>query len=210
MSLLVFYLLSSWLPLLITTAGFSMEHASLMGATLATGGTVGRHPDRPADGPLRAAQGAGRRLPRRRRLRDPARQRRRDALAAGGRDLRRGLRRRRRPGRDQCARRRVLSDHEPRDRRQLGQRGRPHRLGARLDGRRRAALARLGPRHRLRRRRAARLPRRPRHARQGSASADPVARRRMPRFRPSDGRCVSRSPASRCTCGPTARRMRRR
>jgi MFS transporter, AAHS family, 4-hydroxybenzoate transporter len=41
MSLLVFYLLSSWLPLLITTAGFSMEHASLMGATLATGGTVG-------------------------------------------------------------------------------------------------------------------------------------------------------------------------
>jgi AAHS family 4-hydroxybenzoate transporter-like MFS transporter len=41
MSLLVFYLLSSWLPLLITTAGFSMQHASLMGATLATGGTVG-------------------------------------------------------------------------------------------------------------------------------------------------------------------------
>lgn len=41
MSLLVFYLLSSWLPLLITTAGFSMSDASLMGATLATGGTVG-------------------------------------------------------------------------------------------------------------------------------------------------------------------------
>lgn len=41
MSLLVFYLLSSWLPLLITTAGFSMANASLMGATLATGGTVG-------------------------------------------------------------------------------------------------------------------------------------------------------------------------
>jgi MFS transporter, AAHS family, 4-hydroxybenzoate transporter len=41
MSLLVFYLLSPWLPLLITTAGFSMEHASLMGATLAAGGTVG-------------------------------------------------------------------------------------------------------------------------------------------------------------------------
>ena len=41
MSLLVFYLLSSWLPLLITTAGFSMAHASLMAATLATGGTVG-------------------------------------------------------------------------------------------------------------------------------------------------------------------------
>jgi MFS transporter, AAHS family, 4-hydroxybenzoate transporter len=41
MSLLVFYLLSSWLPLLITSAGFSMEHASLMGATLAAGGTVG-------------------------------------------------------------------------------------------------------------------------------------------------------------------------
>lgn len=41
MSLLVFYLLSSWLPLLITTAGFSMANASLMAATLATGGTVG-------------------------------------------------------------------------------------------------------------------------------------------------------------------------
>lgn len=41
MSLLVFYLLSSWLPLLITTAGFSMANAALMSATLATGGTVG-------------------------------------------------------------------------------------------------------------------------------------------------------------------------
>jgi MFS transporter, AAHS family, 4-hydroxybenzoate transporter len=41
MSLLVFYLLSSWLPTLITTAGFSLAHASLMAATLATGGTVG-------------------------------------------------------------------------------------------------------------------------------------------------------------------------
>ncbi|MDT8333905.1 MFS transporter [Roseomonas gilardii] len=41
MSLLVFYLLSSWLPLLITTAGFSVANASLMAATLATGGTVG-------------------------------------------------------------------------------------------------------------------------------------------------------------------------
>lgn len=41
MSLLVFYLLSSWLPTLITTAGFSLAHASLMAATLATGGTIG-------------------------------------------------------------------------------------------------------------------------------------------------------------------------
>ncbi len=41
MSLLVFYLLSSWLPLLITSAGFTLEKASLMGATLAAGGTVG-------------------------------------------------------------------------------------------------------------------------------------------------------------------------
>lgn len=41
MSLLVFYLLSSWLPLLITTAGFSMKNAALMAATLAAGGTVG-------------------------------------------------------------------------------------------------------------------------------------------------------------------------
>ncbi len=41
MSLLVFYLLSSWLALLITTAGFSMANAALMAATLAAGGTVG-------------------------------------------------------------------------------------------------------------------------------------------------------------------------
>src|SRR6516225_2959254 len=41
MSLLVFYLLSSWLPLVITNAGFSLANASLMAATLATGGTVG-------------------------------------------------------------------------------------------------------------------------------------------------------------------------
>ena len=41
MSLLVFYLLSSWLALLITSAGFTLAHASLMAATLATGGTVG-------------------------------------------------------------------------------------------------------------------------------------------------------------------------
>ncbi|WP_269846274.1 MFS transporter [Falsiroseomonas bella] len=37
----IFYLLSSWLPLLITAAGFSMKNASLMAATLATGGTLG-------------------------------------------------------------------------------------------------------------------------------------------------------------------------
>lgn len=41
MSLLVFYLLSSWLPILITTAGFSISRASLMAATLASGGTLG-------------------------------------------------------------------------------------------------------------------------------------------------------------------------
>jgi len=41
MSLLVFYLLSSWLPLVITNAGFSLANASLMAATLATGGTAG-------------------------------------------------------------------------------------------------------------------------------------------------------------------------
>jgi MFS transporter, AAHS family, 4-hydroxybenzoate transporter len=41
MSLLVFYLLSSWLPLLITTAGFSLSRASLMAAMLAIGGTFG-------------------------------------------------------------------------------------------------------------------------------------------------------------------------
>jgi MFS transporter, AAHS family, 4-hydroxybenzoate transporter len=41
MSLLVFYLLSSWLPLLIPTAGFSIGQASSMAATLTAGGTVG-------------------------------------------------------------------------------------------------------------------------------------------------------------------------
>ncbi|MGK9233986.1 MFS transporter [Inquilinus limosus] len=41
MSLLVFYLLSSWLPLLITSAGWSLGQASLMAALLATGGTIG-------------------------------------------------------------------------------------------------------------------------------------------------------------------------
>ena len=41
MSLLVFYLLSSWLPLLIAGAGWSLRHASLMAAMLAAGGTVG-------------------------------------------------------------------------------------------------------------------------------------------------------------------------
>jgi AAHS family 4-hydroxybenzoate transporter-like MFS transporter len=41
MSLLVFYLLSSWLPLLITSAGWSLGRASLMAAMLASGGTVG-------------------------------------------------------------------------------------------------------------------------------------------------------------------------
>lgn len=41
MSLLVFYLLSSWLPTLITAAGWSLSNAALMAAMLATGGTVG-------------------------------------------------------------------------------------------------------------------------------------------------------------------------
>lgn len=39
--LLVFYLLSSWLPILITSAGFSSKNASLMSTTLAVGGTIG-------------------------------------------------------------------------------------------------------------------------------------------------------------------------
>lgn len=41
MSLLIFYLLSSWLPILITSAGFSLKSASLMSTTLAVGGTLG-------------------------------------------------------------------------------------------------------------------------------------------------------------------------
>lgn len=41
MSLLVFYLLSSWLPLLITSAGFSIKNASLMSTALSVGGAIG-------------------------------------------------------------------------------------------------------------------------------------------------------------------------
>jgi MFS transporter, AAHS family, 4-hydroxybenzoate transporter len=41
MSLLVFYLLTSWLPTLMNTAGLSLSQASLVTAMLATGGTVG-------------------------------------------------------------------------------------------------------------------------------------------------------------------------
>jgi MFS transporter, AAHS family, 4-hydroxybenzoate transporter len=41
MSLLVFYLLSSWLPFLITSAGFSIKNASLMSTALAVGGAIG-------------------------------------------------------------------------------------------------------------------------------------------------------------------------
>jgi AAHS family 4-hydroxybenzoate transporter-like MFS transporter len=41
MSMLIFYLLSSWLPILITSAGYSIRSASLMSTTLAIGGIVG-------------------------------------------------------------------------------------------------------------------------------------------------------------------------
>jgi AAHS family 4-hydroxybenzoate transporter-like MFS transporter len=41
MSMLIFYLLSSWLPILITSAGFLIKSASLMSTTLAIGGIVG-------------------------------------------------------------------------------------------------------------------------------------------------------------------------
>ena len=47
---------------------------------------------------------------------------------------------------------RLLSHGEPRHGRELGECGRPHRLGGRLDGRRLPAPHRLEPRHRLRRR----------------------------------------------------------
>lgn len=41
MSLLIFYLLSSWLPTIISSAGLSLKEASLVTVMLATGGTVG-------------------------------------------------------------------------------------------------------------------------------------------------------------------------
>ncbi|ACA15847.1 major facilitator superfamily MFS_1 [Methylobacterium sp. 4-46] len=41
MSLLIFYLLSSWLPTIISSAGLSLKEASLITVMLATGGTVG-------------------------------------------------------------------------------------------------------------------------------------------------------------------------
>lgn len=41
MSLLIFYLLSSWLPTIISSAGLPLKEASLVTVMLATGGTVG-------------------------------------------------------------------------------------------------------------------------------------------------------------------------
>ncbi|WP_407530232.1 MFS transporter [Methylobacterium oryzisoli] len=41
MSLLIFYLLSSWLPTIISSAGLTLKEASLVTVMLATGGTVG-------------------------------------------------------------------------------------------------------------------------------------------------------------------------
>jgi AAHS family 4-hydroxybenzoate transporter-like MFS transporter len=41
MSMLIFYLLSGWLPILSTSAGFLIKSASLMSTTLAIGGIVG-------------------------------------------------------------------------------------------------------------------------------------------------------------------------
>ncbi|MFE1600404.1 MFS transporter [Methylobacterium sp. ID0610] len=41
MSLLIFYLLSSWLPTIISSAGLTLKQASLVTVMLATGGTVG-------------------------------------------------------------------------------------------------------------------------------------------------------------------------
>ncbi|GJD47746.1 3-hydroxybenzoate transporter MhbT [Methylobacterium crusticola] len=41
MSLLIFYLLSSWLPTIISSAGLSLKEASLVTVMLATGGTAG-------------------------------------------------------------------------------------------------------------------------------------------------------------------------
>ena len=41
MSLLIFYLLSSWLPTIISSAGLTLKEASLITVMLATGGTVG-------------------------------------------------------------------------------------------------------------------------------------------------------------------------
>src|SRR5687767_12169820 len=41
MSLLVFYLLTSWLPTLMRDAGLELSQASLVTAMLASGGTIG-------------------------------------------------------------------------------------------------------------------------------------------------------------------------
>ena len=48
MSLLVFYLLSSWLPTVISSAGMTLKEASLMSMMLQLGGTAGATADRRA------------------------------------------------------------------------------------------------------------------------------------------------------------------
>jgi MFS transporter, AAHS family, 4-hydroxybenzoate transporter len=114
MSLLVFYLLSSWLPLLIPTAGFSIGQASSMAATLAAGGTVGaivigllmdRFNPHTVLGGLRRGRS----------LRDPAGQLDFGALASDRGHLRFGIWRRRCAGRVEGPFHRQLSDREPSD-----------------------------------------------------------------------------------------------
>ena len=171
MSLLVFYLLSSWLPTVISSAGMTLKEASLMAMMLQLGGTAGalligalmdRINPHTVLGSFYALAalfialiGSATASPW---LLSAGRLRRR--VLSGGV-----------AGRRQCAGRRILPDGQPRHRRRLGQRRRPQRVGAWVDVRRRHPGQRPGPAGRFRDRRDPGDHRRTVHVPQGPAGA---------------------------------------
>ena len=171
MSLLVFYLLSSWLPTVISSAGMTLKEASLMAMMLQLGGTAGALADRRPDGPDQSAHRARRLLRPGRPVHRLDRQFDGVAVAAVPGRVRRRVLPGRVAGRRQCAGSRLLPDRQPRHRRRLGQRRRPQRVGAGFDVRRRHPGQRPGPAGRLRDRRHPGDHRRTVHVPQGPAGA---------------------------------------
>ena len=174
MSLLVFYLLSSWLPTVISSAGMTLKEASLMAMMLQLGGTAGalligalmdRINPHTVLGSFYALAalfialiGSSTASPWLLSLAVfgtgfclAGSQVGVNALAAG-----------------------ILPDRQPRHRRCLGQRRRPQRLGAGFDVRRRHPGQRPGPAGRLRDRRHPGGDRRPVHVPQGRLAPQPV------------------------------------
>src|SRR5271165_7151071 len=134
-SLLIIYLLSSWLPTLVKSTGGSLKTASIDQHVPGR-----RHSRRDlarlADGPVQAQHRAGDQLHAGDRVHRRDRSARSFAGAGGARGLRRGLLHLGIAGRRQRLRRELLPDRLPRDRRQLGQWRGPHRVSARVDERR--------------------------------------------------------------------------